>query len=301
MTFKLAHLTDPHLPLPRAGVRELMTKRVLGWQSWHRRRKSVHLSTVLSAVVRDVLAHHPDHIALTGDIGNISLPVEITAARRWFESICEPERMLVIPGNHDAYVHLPAERGVAQWGAYRLGDDGQVPAVRRLGDLMLIGIDSAAPMPWWSSGGVVGETQCDFLAKALDAGRTEGRCRVVMIHHPPVAIRGGSGRKALRDAEAFRRVLVEHGAELVLHGHTHRRSLVRLATAAGSTAIVGAPSASSGDRRHGDMGGWNLYDVQRAGQGWRVDVAFRELGRDGSMITADTKEIEIEPITGRDR
>lgn len=295
MTFRLAHLTDPHLPLPRAGARDLMTKRILGWQSWHRRRKSIHLSTVLQAVIRDVHAHHPDQIAVTGDIGNISLPSEHLAARQWFETIDTPDRVLVVPGNHDAYVHLPASEGVALWGAYREGEDGSAPAIRRLAGVMLIGVDSAVPTPWLMSGGTVGPTQLEKLAAALEAGRAEGLCRIVLIHHPPVAIRGGSGRKALSDAEAFRATLARHGAEMVIHGHTHRRSLVMLDTIAGATPIVGAPSASANDRRHGDMGGWNLYEIERDGPGWRIAMTCREATTSGPMTTIATQSLSVLP------
>ncbi len=295
MIFRLAHLTDPHLPLPRARARELMTKRILGWQSWHRRRKSIHLSTVLQAVVRDVHAHHPDQIAVTGDVGNISLPSEHAAAREWFETIDRPERVLVVPGNHDAYVSLPASEGVALWGAYREGEDGAAPAIRRLGQVMLIGVDSAVPMPWLMSGGTVGPAQMDKLGAALDRGRREGLCRVVLIHHPPVPIRGGSGRKALSDAEAFRQTLARHGAELVIHGHTHRRSLVMLDTAAGRTPVVGAPSASANDRRHGDMGGWNLYEIARMGTGWQIDMTCREATPSGPIATIATETLRVVP------
>lgn len=295
MTFRLAHLTDPHLPLPRAGARDLMTKRILGWQSWHRRRKSIHLSTVLQAVIRDVHAHHPDQIAVTGDIGNISLPSEHLAARQWFETIDTPDRVLVVPGNHDAYVYLPASEGVALWGAYREGEGGAAPAIRRLGDVMLIGVDSAVPTPWLMSGGTVGTTQLEKLAAALEAGRAEGLCRIVLIHHPPVAIRGGSGRKALSDAEAFRATLARHGAEMVIHGHTHRRSLVTLDTIAGATPIVGAPSASANDRRHGDMGGWNLYEIERDGPGWRIAMTCREATTSGPMMTIANQSLSVLP------
>ncbi len=295
MTFRLAHLTDPHLPLPRARARELMTKRILGWQSWHRRRKSIHLSTVLQSVVRDVHAHHPDQIAVTGDIGNISLPSEHAAARHWFESIDKPDRVLVVPGNHDAYVAVPSSEGVALWGAYREGEDGAAPAIRRVGDVMLIGVDSAVPTPWLMSGGTVGPAQLQKVATALQSGGADGLCRVVLIHHPPLAIRGGGGRKALSDAEAFRALLVQHGAELVIHGHTHRRSLVVLETAAGGTPIIGAPSASANDRRHGDMGGWNLYEIERLAKGWRVGMICREATPAGSMVTVDTQSLPVHP------
>ena len=65
----LAHLSDPHIgPLPRASMRELFSKRALGFVNWHRRRKAIHRMDTLTDLVADLKAQMPDQIALTGDI-----------------------------------------------------------------------------------------------------------------------------------------------------------------------------------------------------------------------------------------
>ncbi len=79
----LGHLSDPHLgPLPSARMRELAGKRAIGFVNWHRRRKTIHRGEVLSRIVSDLKAHHPDHIAVTGDILNIALPGEFAPSPR---------------------------------------------------------------------------------------------------------------------------------------------------------------------------------------------------------------------------
>lgn len=296
MTFRLAHLTDPHLPLPRARARELLGKRILGWQSWHRGRRHTHLPTVLSAVLRDLESHHPDRIAVTGDIGNIALPGEIAAAQAWLAELGSPERVMVVPGNHDAYVPLGAAGAMAAWGPFVAGDGGDtLPAVRRIGEVALIGVNSGWPMPWWSSQGRVGAAQLATLeARLVELGR-EGLCRVVLIHHPPLAIRGGRGRKGLLDGDAFRAVVARAGAELVIHGHTHRRHLGKIEGVAGATPVIGAPSASAGDARHGDLGGWNLYQIARAERGWRIEVTCRGVDESGHPRTVSHFGLTVSP------
>ena len=77
--FTLAHLSDPHLPpLPAARVRDLAGKRALGYLNWTRNRHKYHRREVLDALVADMQAQRPDHIAVTGDLVNLALEAEFT-------------------------------------------------------------------------------------------------------------------------------------------------------------------------------------------------------------------------------
>ena len=82
--FLIAHLTDPHIgPLPRPSIRALLCQRILGYLSWRIRRWRVHRPEILAALVDDLRAHAPDHIAVTGDLVNISLPAEFPRTSAW--------------------------------------------------------------------------------------------------------------------------------------------------------------------------------------------------------------------------
>ena len=75
--FTLAHLSDPHLaPLPKPRLVELAGKRVLGYVNWTRNRHKYQRREVLDALVADVRAQTPDHIAVTGDLVNLALEAE---------------------------------------------------------------------------------------------------------------------------------------------------------------------------------------------------------------------------------
>eukprot|EP01034_Spumella_vulgaris_P007278 gene7278-9270_t len=94
-------------------------------------------------------AQHPDHIALTGDLVNISLPDEFARASTWLEGLGTPEQVTVIPGNHDVYVATLWREGLGRWGAYMAGDGqppatdfGVFPTVRRRGPVALVGLNS---------------------------------------------------------------------------------------------------------------------------------------------------------------
>ena len=124
--FTLAHLSDPHLPpLPAVRLAELAGKRVLGYLNWTRNRHKFHRREVLDALVSDLRAERPDHIAVTGDLVNLALEAEFAPSRAWLESIGTADRVTVIPGNHDAYVRATRHCFAKAWGNYLHGDDAQ--------------------------------------------------------------------------------------------------------------------------------------------------------------------------------
>src|SRR5258708_39994291 len=102
--FTLAHLSDPHLaPLPAPSLRELIGKRATGYLHWTRTRRKIHRREVLDALVKDLRAQRPDHIAVTGDLVNIALEAEFAPARAWLESVGTPEHGTCAPGKHARY------------------------------------------------------------------------------------------------------------------------------------------------------------------------------------------------------
>src|SRR3954447_1146704 len=121
--FALAHLSDPHLaPLPAPRLRELIGKRATGYLHWKRTRHKIHRREVLDALVADLLAQRPDHIAVTGDLVNIALEAEFAPARTWLQSVGRREHVTVVPGNHDAYVRATQGRFAEMCGDYMRGD-----------------------------------------------------------------------------------------------------------------------------------------------------------------------------------
>ena len=103
---------------------ELAGKRGLGFINWQRGRKYIHRRETLDAITRDLKAAAADHIAVTGDLVNLSLPIEYAAARAWLDTLGPPHDVTVIPGNHDAYVPQALGGPEKFWGDYMRGDDG---------------------------------------------------------------------------------------------------------------------------------------------------------------------------------
>ena len=281
--FTLAHLSDPHLgPLPKASPGELASKRVLGWLNWHRSRGRRHGADALNALVADLAAEKVDHIAVTGDLINISLAAEFAPAAAWLASLGAPTDVSVGPGNHDVYVARTTGLLQTHWGAYMAGDDGTpgFPFLRRRGEVALIGVSTALPTAPFLATGRLGTAQRDALETLLDETGRAGLCRVVLIHHPLTGDFDFQHR--LSDARAVRATLARVGAELVLHGHIHVPSLVRIAGPRGEIPVVGVPSASAAATT-AHPAGWNKFTNAR-GTPWRIVLERRALARDGHAV-----------------
>lgn len=279
--FRLAHLSDPHLgPLPSFRPIELLSKRGLGYLNWLRKRRAIHRPEVLATLVADLAARTPDHIAVTGDLVNLSLSNEFAPARAFLERLGRPSDVTLVPGNHDAYVR--AAMGRRDWDDFMRGDGGEAfPFVRRRGPLALIGLSSALPtLPLAATGRLSGD-QLARLGGMLNGLEREGLFRVVLIHHPPVA--GANYFRRLTDAAELRAVLRRHGAELALHGHHHEASLDWLDGPSRRIPVVGVPSASGAPGHHDDPAGYNLYEIDGAPGAWRCTAVLRGL-RGGSMV-----------------
>jgi 3',5'-cyclic AMP phosphodiesterase CpdA len=305
--FSLAHISDVHLaPLPRVRAAELRGKRFIGFHSWQYRRRYIHRPEILEAVVTDLVAHHPDHVALTGDLINLSLQAEYRVAAKWLAALGAPDWVTFVPGNHDAYVPFPWDTGLGLWADYMSGDmrvagahnvaglAAPFPFVRRRDDVALIGASSAVPMGWRIAAGRLGMPQIEALREVLRDLRKRGLFRVLLIHHPPLPGQAEE-RKALVDAVDLKAVLQEEGADLVLHGHNHKPMFTRLNSAHGPVHVIAVPSASSAATRGKPAGGWNLYRVRREDGAWRCSVTERTYDKaTGKLATTGDYELELE-------
>jgi 3',5'-cyclic AMP phosphodiesterase CpdA len=279
--FRLAHVTDPHFRgFDGITLGALVGKRAIGLLNLAVNRGRKHKTELLAALGDDLRALAPDHLALTGDLSNLSLEGEWRAALRWLASHGgAPETTTVIPGNHDAYVADVVRAGAFEklFGPFQTADvagaasgsatgDGRAryPFVRLRGPLALVGVNSCVATGDLGAWGEVGSEQLARLEALLGHADVARRIRVVLIHHPPVMHKGGEVRN-LRDRDALAAVLARAGADIVLHGHDHRDERADLPGPGGrQIPIIGAGSASYAggpDRR----ARYNIYEVDDGG------------------------------------
>lgn len=288
----IAHLTDVHLgPIAGFAPRHWNLKRTLGYLNWVAKRRHDHKRPVLDRLVADLTAQAPDHVAVGGDLCNIGLPQEHVAALAWLKALGPPERISVVPGNHDIYCAPGRDPGVERWGRYMTSDaqgaaftDGAAgfPFVRIVGGVALVGVNSALPTPPAMAWGCIGGEQLARLAGVLDRLAAAGLFRLVLIHHPPLPGQASAGR-GLKDAAAVEAVLQRHGVELAVHGHNHLNTLAWRTSAAGAFPVVGAPSASLGRRhRHEPLARYNLLRIDTASHA--IELIGRGLAEPGGGI-----------------
>jgi 3',5'-cyclic AMP phosphodiesterase CpdA len=336
--FLLAHLSDPHLaPLPPPRPGELASKRLLGYLNWVRKRRAIHRRDVLAAIVADLHAAKPDHIAVTGDLVNIALPAEIANAAHWLETLGPPAQVSLVPGNHDAYVPGAAAACTRAWAPYMAGDAAgafagradETPAIqgrgaaspsrrgrgegrgegasphagaseaqtreadeehnafpflRVRGPVALIGVSTAVATGPFLATGRLGARQIAAMSALL--AQEAGRFRIVLIHHPP-HVAAKSRFKRLVDAAAFREAIAATGAELVIHGHDHARSLATIDGPHARVPVIGVPSPSAAFGKDHDPAGYNLYRIDGRPGVWTCAVERRGLDASGAVTTRE--------------
>ncbi|MGH6896403.1 MAG: metallophosphoesterase family protein [Geminicoccaceae bacterium] len=295
--FRIAHISDLHLSrLPPLTLAQLANKRLLGYLSWRLRRHRQHLATVLDALVRDLHAVDPNHIAITGDLVNLALPAEFAEAGAWLRRLGSPEAVSVVPGNHDALVHVLPGDGWDHWRAYACSDpdtpdaaDG-FPYLRRRGPLAIVGLSTAFPSLPGHATGRLGAIQLARLDRLLERLSGAGQCRVLLMHHSPVE--GVSRRRRrLLDAPELRRCLAERGADLVLHGHEHRFRFDQIAGASGPVPVFGVPSASKHSVSAAEVAQYYVYEIEGSRGQWRIVAESRRFAAASHGFVPGTRQI----------
>lgn len=313
---KIAHISDIHLgPLPPFALEHWNVKRALGYLNWQRGRRHVHTRAALDLISADMVSFAPDHIAVTGDLVNIALPREYDAALGWLEGLGPPDRVSVIPGNHDIYTPMGGDPGVGRWAAYMQSDayglsvaahggderpaagdsGGRFPYVRRIGPVAIVGLNSAILTPPFVASGALGTHQLGRLPPILDKIGRDGLARVVLIHHPPL-VGQATPIRGLKDAAELERVLIAHGAELVLHGHNHRDMLVWRHGKKGRFPVIGIATGSAHRSHHGEPPArYNLIEIKPVEGGFRLTRRLRGIGAEGGIVDLEHRVLGGSP------
>jgi 3',5'-cyclic AMP phosphodiesterase CpdA len=164
-----------------------------------------------------------------------------------------------------------------------LDDSSAFPFVRRIGDMAIISCSSAVPTRPFLAVGRFDEHQAERLARLLTSLGEAKMFRVVLIHHPPnPELQHPSF--GLKGHKLFRKVIAEHGAELVLHGHTHRSSIHSIPGKGHEVPVVGVAAASAAQGGTlDDPARYNLFRIEKAGSIWTCtmrEFGFQRLGHD---------------------
>ena len=265
----------------------LRGKRVLGFLSWWSKRRHQLSAATLARVTHAAGLEGAELALVTGDLVHIGLPQELRQAHAWLDTLAATQPVVLVPGNHDCY-RADAARGIEQlWPLYLHGASGRVtfPRLITCGEVAIIALSSAAPMPWWSAGGRLGADQLAALEHLLVENAGSFRC--VMLHHAPL-VEQAPARKALADALELTAVLRRTQVELVLHGHLHHNAMQILdertrivVTAPASSAVTSNPAS------------YRVFDITRDGARWQVTATLKceQVGRQMAVHTRESWSI----------
>lgn len=281
----LGHASDLHLPFePRLSFHEHFSKRQLSVWSW-RRRHALHRPDILDALASDLKSQGVEHLLITGDIANFSLPGEFEHAARWLEALGLGERISLVPGNHDALVPVDDAIGIGLWKRWSRRD-GHWPFVHRIGGISVIGLNSGLPTAPLLAQGRLGDEQLARLETVLAA--EAGQVRIVMLHHPPTDA-AVNWRKSLVDRRALRRILRSAGAELVLHGHARDARLDSLAGPGAPIPCVCVPSSSAVPSAFDQGARWHRMRLCGPAHDLRMEIEVRRWSNEAAaFVTGGT-------------
>jgi 3',5'-cyclic AMP phosphodiesterase CpdA len=298
--FTIAHISDIHLgPLPEVSYRDLASKRITGYVNWQRNRRLTFKDGTIGTIVADIRKHVPDHVAVTGDLTNLALDVEIELARQWLQTLGDPAGVSVIPGNHDAYVPGALGKACRAWRPW-IGDaqafaptnENGFPSMRVRGPVALIGISSARATGPFMATGHLSAKQARRMGMLLEKAARQNLFRVIMIHHPPV--RGAAeAHKRLFGIGLFQEVVRRHGAELVLHGHTHLPTLYWIAGKERTIPVVGVSAAGESQGGAKPLAQYNLIEI--SGEKRDRKIVLKRRGLKG--LALQVCELAAEPLT----
>lgn len=266
-----------------------MNKRILGYINWHHGRKDFLAGGYLEGIVSDLKAKKPDHIAVTGDLVNISLPEEYEHAAAFLKLLGKPQDVTAICGNHDAYVRRSIRRAIRIWNPYLSADKHPMvstkdyPVLRVRKQVALIACNSAeATAPFFATG-YFRKPQAERLSAMLRLAGENGLCRVVFIHHPP--FKGATHwHKRLIGADLFQQVIREHGAELVLHGHTHMATRMQISGPDKPVPVICVPAAGQAPGSSRPAARYNLFSIEKRPSEWKIKMQAYGFGDEAGGI-----------------
>jgi 3',5'-cyclic AMP phosphodiesterase CpdA len=221
---RLIHISDIHFWQYALNPLQLFSKRLLGMASLLVRRARKFRLERMHEVVERVLSLEPDHILITGDLTTTALPAEFRAARRILEPwLTDPNRVTIIPGNHDRYtVGAHRDRRFEQFfGAF--APSHPYPWLRFLDDdTAILGLDPTRSSI--TARGRLPEPQLEQAKRLISGLERAIRRLIVACHYPldaPSFYRRDLAGKRLINAQALAHWLATLAPHLYCCGHVH--------------------------------------------------------------------------------
>ncbi len=220
----IAQLTDLHLLEDNYADRPFGPRARLSYLSFGRCLDPGERRKRAASCLEDARAQGIDHLLITGDLTEDGAMAQFELlAELLSDSRIPPERITLVPGNHDAYsdggTYAEAMKGPLR--AYAPTSSIGMPL--RFRDVTIVPVSTAFHQSPLRSAGAIAKSEVEALAAIVEDPGLAGRPLVFAQHHPPGRhflpilqwIDGMLDHTVL--SELFERCPHLH----VIHGHTH--------------------------------------------------------------------------------
>ncbi len=288
---RFAQLSDIHVPdFEGLHLRDFAGKRLTGAINLLTKRRNAHPLPVTERLLEDVVDQKLDHVVVTGDVTNLSLPGEFQRAAKLLRILGGYNALTVIPGNHDVYTRGAErqQRFLSYFGDVLFQEsvpdtDRVFPAVKVFPSVVLAALSSAVATPPFMAWGEVSTEQLDRMVEALTAAEHDRRFKVVLVHHHlhEESSRWKRYSARLRNAQAVIDRCFQAGVDLLLHGHTHLAHRTQIVRGGHTLSIIGSGSSTQNTTDPDRVARYNIYTVN--GRALRIrtrvyDPAARRFG-----------------------
>jgi Icc protein len=242
---RIAHLSDVHIlerRTPRDGSYSLSTRMVSFQRPLDGEARATKLKNALESAKR-VLA---DHVVISGDLTEMgTMPQFERFSEILHDSGIAPERITLVPGNHDAYT-APDGWQKAMSGplrAFAPSSAAQPGHVVDIGPVALLPVDFTCHQSIARSGGELTESVAALLTKRVEDSALSKKAMVLVQHHPPF----GNAKNpwhfidGLRGYAQLLHLMAKHPKLQILHGHLHR-IMDRIAVGNAKNRVFSAPA-----------------------------------------------------------
>jgi 3',5'-cyclic-AMP phosphodiesterase len=277
--FELAQVTDLHL-VERDHARRTGAE----WQRLHYlsagRRIDYEARRQNALTALRQAGRNARHVVLTGDLTEDGVPSQYESlAEVLDESGIDPQRVTLIPGNHDRYAD-PAAFELALAGPLRAyTETSLMGGILELGsEVWMMPVSTAIPQSWLRSAGRLSEEDVERIDRFAVAATDAGKLALVVQHHPP----HGYGTIAwnfidgLLNAATGKALMRAHAGLTFVHGHTHKVDSVAFAGGRPDQAHSAAAIVSRADHVR-------YYEASREGlRGRQLTAAAPAVGPGGA-------------------
>lgn len=180
-----------------------------------------HFGTEVAPVERAlyglIRAVEPRLLIVSGDVTQRARRAQFAAARRFLDSLGDV-RVLAVPGNHDIPLFALARRCLRPYAYYREAFGHDLEPVFANERLFVQCVNTTR---WFRhKHGQISQAQIDRVTARLLRSRPE-QLRIVVAHHPVLAIRDSDRNNLLRGHALAGQAWMTAGVDIILGGHIH--------------------------------------------------------------------------------